>query len=196
MTAADDLVGGGRPKGAPHVGSGRAGGASVARHRRLCCASRGTPESAVEERIHRLEDGYPIGLLAGSQQAAADQRGDLGVPQSERVTAHFFAPPPPAAPHPFGGLGAGDPSLFGYRCGYLGHDRSSAPILQRRASELNTPYFSRFPMLSGEGTPVSGDLLSLAADNPNKSGGYPKHQMLWMNYAGVTIIKFNYLCRQ
>ena len=40
---------------------------SVARHGQLCCASRRTSKGAVQERIHCLDDGVPVGTF-GRQQ--------------------------------------------------------------------------------------------------------------------------------
>jgi hypothetical protein len=52
---------------------------SVARHRRPRCTSRRTSKGTVEECIHRLDDGGPIGLFARQEQAAANETLDFSI---------------------------------------------------------------------------------------------------------------------
>jgi hypothetical protein len=59
----------------------------VASHRRSRCASRRAPKGAVEERIHRLDDGVPIGLFARHEQAAASETLDVPIVQFQPIAA-------------------------------------------------------------------------------------------------------------
>src|SRR6266851_10311918 len=94
----------------------------------LRCASRRAPKGAVEERIHRLGDGVPIGLFARQQQAAANESLDFTIVQFEPIAAKAVAAALPAAAHPLGGAGAGDLGVCDNRGGdFLAHQ--TAPLI-------------------------------------------------------------------
>jgi len=64
-------------------------------------------KGAVEERIHRLDNGFPIGLLAGSEQPESDERFDLVVAQVEPMAAKAVAAALSATSHPLGSATSG-----------------------------------------------------------------------------------------
>src|SRR5712691_8562271 len=77
------------------------------------CTSRRAPKGAVEECIHRLDDGVPIGLLARQEQAAANQSRDFSIVQfqpiaTKAVSTALSAPSHPLSSAPSGDLGGCD----------------------------------------------------------------------------------------
>src|SRR5260370_1384467 len=63
----------------------------VARHGHPRCASRWASEGVVEERIHRLDNGVPIGLFGHQQQATANEGLDFTIAEIELVATKAVA---------------------------------------------------------------------------------------------------------
>src|SRR6266581_3794923 len=64
------------------------------------CASRRAPKGAVQERIHCLDDGGPVGTFGRQQQAATNKRLDFARAQFQPIAAKAGAPALPVATHP------------------------------------------------------------------------------------------------
>jgi hypothetical protein len=117
--------------------------ASRCGHRHPCCTSRRAPKGAVEERIHRLDDGVPIGWFARQEQAAADETLDVSIVQFQPIAAKAVAAALSAPPHPLSSTPSGDLGGCDNRGGNALVDRPapSRDILQlfARSAKVNPP---------------------------------------------------------
>src|SRR6266567_7988701 len=114
---------------------------SVARHRQPCCASRWGSKSAVEKRIHRLDNGVPIGLFGRQKQTAANERLDFIIAEIESKGAKTVAAALPATPHPLGGAGAGNLGVCDNRDGHaFGHRTAPLTTYFTASAARNEPW--------------------------------------------------------
>src|SRR6266581_2608227 len=114
------------------------------------CASRRAPKGAVQERIHCLDDGIPVGTFGRQQQAAANKRLDFARAQFQPITAKAGAAALPVATHPLGGAGACDLGVRDNRRGDALVHRTTLLIAYSTAAGVENKTLARSSIRLGE----------------------------------------------